>query len=147
MSRPTVSASTTPKVVWDARAYYFPGALPKISEAIIFVNPLSEELSKTTTTTTITTSDLVTTQKLKSSKTHIFPTRATKIEVAKSTTVPVQVSDFDMELPILKSDATINREILFPTNSSQESLESTQKLVIGFSFLGILCSASFLHLI
>ena len=41
VSRPTVSASTTPKVVWDARAYYFPGALPKISEAIIFVNPLS----------------------------------------------------------------------------------------------------------
>ena len=45
VSRPTVSASTTPKVVWDARAYYFPGALPKISEAIIFVNPLSKELS------------------------------------------------------------------------------------------------------
>ena len=41
VSRPTVSAFTTPKVVWDARAYYFPGALPKISEAIIFVNPLS----------------------------------------------------------------------------------------------------------
>ena len=89
--------------------------------------------------------DLVTTQKLKSSKTHISPTRATKSEMAKSTTVPAQVSDFDMELPILKSDATINREILFPTNSSQESLESTQNLVIGFSFLGILCSASLLH--
>ena len=144
VSRPTVSASTTSKVVWDARAYYFPGALPKISEAIIFVNPLSEELSKATTTTT-TTMDLVTTQKLKSSKTHISPTRATKSEMAKSTTGPAQVSDFDMELPILKSDATINREILFPTNSSQESLESTQNLVIGFSFLGILCSASLLH--
>ena len=144
VSRPTVSASTTPKVVWDARAYYFPGALPKISEAIIFVNPLSEELTKTTTTTT-STLGLVSTQKLKSSKSHISPTRATKSEMAKSTTVPAQVSDFDMELPILKSDATINREILFPTNSSQESLESTQNLVIGFSFLGILCSASLLH--
>ena len=52
-----------------------------------------------------------------------------------------------MELPILKSDATINREILFPTNSSQEPLESTQNLVIGFSFLGILCSASLLSFI
>ena len=144
--RPTVSASTTSKVVWDARAYYFPGALPKISEAIIFVNPLSEELSKATTTTT-STLDLVTTQKLKSSKLHVSPTRATKSEMAKSTTVPAQVSDFDMELPILKSDATINREILFPTNSSQESLESTQKLVIGFSFLGILCSASLMNFI
>ena len=38
VSKPTVSASTTPKVIWDARAYYFPGALPKLSEVIIFVN-------------------------------------------------------------------------------------------------------------
>ena len=67
--------------------------------------------------------------------------------MAKSTTVPAQVSDFDMELPILKSDATINREILFPTNSSQESMESTQNLVIGFSFLGILCNAHLLNFI
>ena len=146
VSRPTVSASTTPKVIWDARAYYFPGALPKISEAIIFVKPLSEGLSNSTTTTT-TTLNLETTQKLKSSKMHTLTTRAAKSEMTKSSTVPAQVSDFDMELPILKSDATINHEILFPTNSSQEPLESTQNLVIGFSFLGILCSASFSNFI
>ena len=42
VSRPTVSASTTPKVIWDACAYYFPGALPKLSEAISFVNIIND---------------------------------------------------------------------------------------------------------
>ena len=58
-------------------AYYFPGALPKLSEVIIFVNPLGEKLSKTTMTTT-TTLNLGTTPDLKSSKMHTLPTGATK---------------------------------------------------------------------
>ena len=93
------------------RAYYFPGALPNLSEVIIFVNQPCKKSSKTTTTTT-TTLNLVTTQDLKSSKLHIQPTRATKSEMAKSATVPAQVSDFDMESYIFDKGSYIFRDVI-----------------------------------
>ena len=55
----------------------------------------------------------------------------------ESTIRPVNYSDFDVEVPAPRIDATINREITFSANSiPEQSNYSTPNLAIGFSCLG-----------
>ena len=138
-SRPTVSHSTrskpvlTTKIPWDARAFYFPGALPENPGAIIYINPQEKEPMKMTTTKKTT----ALTSPIHNSKTTVL-TSMHEPTTTESTIRPVNYSDFDVEVPAPRIDATINREITFSVNSIQEQPNySTQNLAIGFSCLGI----------
>ena len=139
-SRPTVSHSTrskpvlTTKIPWDARAFYFPGALPENPGAIIYINPQEKEPMEMTTTKKTT----ALTSPIHNSKTTVL-TSMHEPTTTESTIRPVNYSDFDVEVPAPRIDATINREITFSANSIQEhSNYSTQNLALGFSCLGIL---------
>ena len=143
-SRPTVSHSTrsnsvlTTKIPWDARAFYFPGALPGNPGAVIYIDPLEKEPIMMTTTKKTNTM----TSPVHNSKTTVLISML-ESTTTESTNRPVNYSDFDIEVPAPRIDATINREITFSANSIQEqSNYSTPNLAIGLSCLGILLSAS-----
>ena len=139
-SRPTVSHSTrsnsvlTTKIPWDARAFYFPGALPGNPGAVIYIDLQENEPFMMTTTKKTTTM----TSPIHSSKTTVL-TSLLESTTTESTSRPVNYSDFDVEVPAPRIDATINREIKFSVNSITEHPNySTSNLAIGFSCLGFL---------
>ena len=143
-SRPTVSHSTrskpvlTTKIPWDARAFYFPGALPGNPGAVIYIDPQESEPIMMTTTKKTTAM----TSPIHNSKTTVL-TSLPESTTTESTIRPVNYSDFDVDVPAPRIDATINREITFSVNSITEHPNySTSNLAIGFSCLGFYLSAS-----
>ena len=137
-SRPTVSHSTrsnsvlTTMVPWNARAFYFPGALPGNPGAVIYIDSLEKEPMIMTTTKKTTTMI----SPIHNSKTTVL-TSLYESTTTESTIRPVNYSDFDIEVPVPKVDATINREITFSNNSiSEQSNSSSPNLAIGLSCLG-----------
>ena len=85
---------------------------------------------------TTTKKTIAMTSPIHNSKTTVL-TSLPESTTTESTIRPVNYSDFDVEVPAPRIDATINREITFSVNSIQEqSNYSTPNLAIGLSCLG-----------
>ena len=93
-SRPTVSHSTrskpvlTTKIPWDARAFYFPGALPGNPGAVIYINPQEKEPMRMA----ITKKTTAMTSPIHNSKTTVLTSKH-EPTTTESTIRPVNYSD------------------------------------------------------
>ena len=121
-------------VPWNARAFYFPGALPGNPGAVIYIDPQESEPIMMTTTKKTTAM----TSPIHNSRTTVL-TNLPESTTTESTIRPVNYSDFDVDVPAPRIDATVNREITFSVNSiSEHPNYSTSNLAIGFSCLGFI---------